>query len=141
MDFMPSMVGEDGVIRGPAGDGRVAAILRDDVAAAAVAVLTSGGHDGHTYDLTGPEAFSFAEAAALLTRVTGKPIRFEDETEEQAYASRARARRAGLGDPRLGELLPRDPRRQPRRGHPAVRDLTGRAPTSLAAHLRASPAS
>ena len=46
MDFIPNMVGADGVIRGPAGDGRVSAILRDDVAAAAAAVLTSDGHDG-----------------------------------------------------------------------------------------------
>ena len=34
MDFVPGMVGRDGFIRGPAGDGRVSAILRDDVAAA-----------------------------------------------------------------------------------------------------------
>jgi len=61
MDFIPSMVGADGVIRGPAGDGRLAAILRDDVAAAALALLTSDGHDGRSYDLTGREAFSLAE--------------------------------------------------------------------------------
>ena len=67
MDFIPSMVGADGVIRGPAGDGRVAAILRDDVAAAAVALLTTDGHDGQSYDLTGREAFSLAEAAALMS--------------------------------------------------------------------------
>ena len=46
MDFIPGMVGADGVIRGPAGDGRVSAILRDDVAAAAAAVLRGDGHDG-----------------------------------------------------------------------------------------------
>ena len=57
----------EGVIRGPAGDGRLAAILRDDVAAAAVEVLTSDGHDGRSYDLTGREAFSLAEAAALMS--------------------------------------------------------------------------
>ena len=45
LDFIPNMVGEDGAIRGPAGDGRLAAILRDDVAAAAAAVLTGDGHD------------------------------------------------------------------------------------------------
>ena len=39
LDFLPAMVGEDGVIRGPAGDGRVSAVARDDVAAAAAAVL------------------------------------------------------------------------------------------------------
>jgi uncharacterized protein YbjT (DUF2867 family) len=89
MDFVPSMVRPDGAIRGPAGDGRVAAILRDDVAAAAAAVLTSSGHDGATYDLTGREAFSLAEAAELITRLTGRAVRFENETDEQAYASRA----------------------------------------------------
>ena len=94
MDFIPTMVLADGVIRGPAGDGRLAAILRDDVAAAAGAVLTSGGHDGRTYDLTGPEAFSLAEAAELMRRATGKAIRFQDETDEEAFASRA-----GFGAP------------------------------------------
>jgi uncharacterized protein YbjT (DUF2867 family) len=66
MDFVPSMV-VDGVIRGPAGDGRAAAILRDDddVAAAAAAALGSGGHDGRTYDLTGPQSFSLGEPTSL----------------------------------------------------------------------------
>src|SRR4051812_14583963 len=58
MDFIPSMIGSDGVIRGPAGDGRIAAILREDVAAAAAAVLLGAGHDGQTYELTGREAFT-----------------------------------------------------------------------------------
>ena len=39
LDFLPEMAGEDGVIRGPAGDGLVAAVSRDDVAACAAAVL------------------------------------------------------------------------------------------------------
>jgi NAD(P)H dehydrogenase (quinone) len=64
VDFVPRMVGEDGVIRGPAGDGRVSAILRDAVAAAAAAVLTSQGHAGKSYDLTGPSSFTLAEAQA-----------------------------------------------------------------------------
>ncbi len=89
MDFIATMVGADGVIRGPAGDGRVAAILREDVAAAAVAVLTSDGHDGRTFDLTGPASFSLGEAAELMTRLTGREVRYEHETEEEAYASRA----------------------------------------------------
>ena len=36
----------DGVIRGPAGDGRMAAVARDDIAASAAAVLTEDGHEG-----------------------------------------------------------------------------------------------
>jgi NAD(P)H dehydrogenase (quinone) len=88
MDFIPSMVGADGVIRGPAGDGRVGAVLRADVADVAVAVLTGTGHDGAAYDVTGPESFTLAEAAEAIAQATGKPVRFHDETLEEAYASR-----------------------------------------------------
>ncbi len=60
-DFLPLMVGEDGVLRGPAGDGRVAAVATDDVAAAAVAVLRDpAAHAGRTYELTGPQALDAA---------------------------------------------------------------------------------
>ena len=88
-DFLPLMA-TDGAIRGPAGDGRVAAVARDDVAAAAAAVLADPGpHAGATYDLTGPEALSLAEAAALITEVTGTPTTYVAETLPEAYASRA----------------------------------------------------
>jgi NAD(P)H dehydrogenase (quinone) len=89
LDFIPSMAGPDGVIRGPAGDGRVAAVLRDDVAAAAAAVVASGGHEARTYGLTGPETFTLAEAAAAIGRATGREVRFHDESDEEAFASRA----------------------------------------------------
>jgi uncharacterized protein YbjT (DUF2867 family) len=83
MDFIPHFAGEDGVIRGPAGEGRLAAVLRDDLADAVVAVLTSDGHDGAVYDISGPTAFSLSEIAELLG------AQYVDETEEEAYASRA----------------------------------------------------
>lgn len=83
MDFIPHFADGDGVIRGPAGEGRVAAVLRDDLADAVVAVLTSDGHDRAIYEITGPSAFSLAEIAELLG------ARYVDETEEEAYASRA----------------------------------------------------
>jgi uncharacterized protein YbjT (DUF2867 family) len=89
LDAIPELVAEDGVIRGPAGDGRVAAVARDDVADVAVAVLTSDGHDGQAYDITGPTSFTLAEAAAELSRATGRTIGYERETLEQARASRA----------------------------------------------------
>ena len=68
IDFLPLMVGADGVIRGPAGDGRVAA-ARDDIADVAVLGDAGDGHDGRTYDMTGPEALTMAEAAEELSRV------------------------------------------------------------------------
>ena len=88
-DFLPLMA-QEGVIRGPAGDGRVAAVARDDVAAVAAVVLADpGSHAGLTHDLTGPEAITLAEAAAVIAEVTGRPTRYLDETVEEAYASRA----------------------------------------------------
>ena len=91
IDFLPLMVGADGEIRGPAGDGRAAAVTRDDIADVAATVLLdeTGAHDGRTYDMTGPEAFTLAEAAEELSRAAGRPISYHPETIEEAYASRA----------------------------------------------------
>jgi NAD(P)H dehydrogenase (quinone) len=92
MDFIASMVGPDDVIRGPAGEGRVAPILRADVATACAALLlvgTDGRHDGATYDLTGRERLSLADAAAILGRHAGREIRYEDEPDDEALQSRA----------------------------------------------------
>jgi uncharacterized protein YbjT (DUF2867 family) len=88
-DFLPAMV-VDGVIRGPAADGRAAVVAQDDIADAAVAVLLAPEeHRGTTYDITGPEALTFAELAAIATRATGQPVEYLPETLEEAYASRA----------------------------------------------------
>jgi NAD(P)H dehydrogenase (quinone) len=57
-----------------AADGRVAPISRADCAAAAAAVLTSDGHEGQTYEITGSEALSQADIARLLTEVSGQPV-------------------------------------------------------------------
>ena len=89
----------------------------------------SDGHDEQTYDLTGPASFSLAEAAALLG------VRFEDETDEQAYASRA-----GYGAPDWEVRGWVTSYQAIRDGSfdvvsPAVRELTGREPTALAAYL------
>jgi uncharacterized protein YbjT (DUF2867 family) len=89
LDFIPFFCGSDGVIRGPAGDGRAGFVARADVADVAAAVLTDDGHEGRTYDLTGAESISLARAAELLSRVTGREIRFHDETMEEARTSRA----------------------------------------------------
>ncbi|MBC7267510.1 MAG: SDR family oxidoreductase [Streptomyces sp.] len=59
-----------------AGDGRVASAARADYAAAAVAVLTGEGHENRTYELSGDEAWSFAEYAAELSRQTGREIAY-----------------------------------------------------------------
>ena len=89
-DFATALVGEDGVIRGPAGDGRVAMVAQDDIADVAVAVLRDpAAHAGATYDLTGPEELTLTEVAAVLTAVTGRAVSYVPETLEEAFASRA----------------------------------------------------
>lgn len=88
-DFFPLFADEEGVIRGPAGTGRVAAVARDDVADAATGVLRDpDAHAGATYRLTGPEAFSFPEAAERMSQVIGRRFRYVDQTLAEAYASR-----------------------------------------------------
>jgi NAD(P)H dehydrogenase (quinone) len=91
LDYLPLLVGEDGVIRGPAGEGRCAWVARDDVADAAAAVLGAAGeHDGVVYDLTGPEAHTLTWAAEQLSAVCGREIGFRNETVQGAYESRTR---------------------------------------------------
>jgi uncharacterized protein YbjT (DUF2867 family) len=90
LDFLPFFVDAEGVIRGPAGDGAVSAVARDDIADVAVRVLLEPAvHDGQSYDVTGPEALTLEQAAATLSEVTGRQIRYVAETAEEAYASRA----------------------------------------------------
>ena len=140
LDFFPLFVGDDLVIRGPGGSGRVAGVARDDIADVAATVLLSGGaHDGRRYDLTGPEAFTFADAARELSRAAGREIGYHDETLAEAYASRA-----GYGAPdwmvagwvstytavAAGELdVVTD----------AVETIAGHRPMSLAEYLAANP--
>ena len=90
MDMMELFAGDDGVIRGPAGDGRCSLVSRSDVAATAVAVLLDpAAHADTAYDLTGPEALTLAEVAEKISAVRGHRVRFVDETVDEAYASRA----------------------------------------------------
>lgn len=91
LDVFPSFVGSDGVLRGPAGQGRVAGVARADVARVAVAVLTDpAAHQGATYDLTGPEALTMTQIAKTIGQATGRTVSYHDETVAEAYASRRR---------------------------------------------------
>lgn len=91
LDLVPSWIGPGDAIRGPAGEGRVAWVARDDVADVAAAVLTEAGgaHDGRTYDVTGPAAVTLGETAAVLAELAGRPIAYVPETLAEARASRA----------------------------------------------------
>jgi NAD(P)H dehydrogenase (quinone) len=92
LDVLPFFADDDGVIRGPAGDGLIAGEARADVAdGAAVALRSPAEHVGATYELTGPEALSFTDVAARAAKALGRSLRFEDESVEDAYAWRRAA--------------------------------------------------
>jgi len=91
-DAAPHFVNAEGVIRGPAGSGRVAAVAQADVADVAAAALRNpAAHAGATYTLSGPEALTMAEVADRLTVALGREVRYVDETVEAAYAWRRAA--------------------------------------------------
>ncbi len=95
LDALPLFADDEGTIRGPAGEGRVAAVARADVADVAAAVLRSpADHVGATYTLTGPEALTLGEVAQRAGAVLGRELRYVEESVEEAYASR----RAGYPD-------------------------------------------
>ena len=66
-----------------AGDGRTAFIARDDIAAAIASALSNPPAESTTYTLTGAEALTNAEIAALAAEVTGKPLQAVHLTDEQ----------------------------------------------------------
>jgi uncharacterized protein YbjT (DUF2867 family) len=88
LDILPWLVGNDGVIRGPAADGRFAPVAREDIADVAIAALLDPALDGHGYDLTGPTAVTMRQVDAFAEE-SGRPIRYHPETLDEAYASRA----------------------------------------------------
>ncbi|MFB7248663.1 SDR family oxidoreductase [Streptomyces populi] len=75
------VLAHDAVVQA-AGTGRIASASRADYAAAAVAVLTGEGHENTTYELSGDEAWGFAEYAAELSRQTGKEIVYNSVSPE-----------------------------------------------------------
>jgi uncharacterized protein YbjT (DUF2867 family) len=62
-----------------------------DVGAAAAAVLTSDGHAGCTYVLTGPEAITYGQVAAELSAATGRAVEYVDLPGEDARRAMVQA--------------------------------------------------
>jgi uncharacterized protein YbjT (DUF2867 family) len=78
---VPDIV-RSGELRLPLGDTTLAPIDIDDIAKVAYAVLTTPGHEGRTYTMTGPEALTMAGAAGHISDAIGKPVRYIDVSAE-----------------------------------------------------------
>jgi len=77
-------INESAEVAVPAGHGRVGFVAASDVAAVAARVLTSTGHEGATYVLTGPEALRFKDVAARISAVFAREVGYTDQPARRA---------------------------------------------------------
>ncbi|HXP07234.1 MAG TPA: SDR family oxidoreductase [Acidobacteriaceae bacterium] len=73
------MFDEDGVMKGPGGQGKVSWVGREEIAEAAAKLLASNEPLLGTLPMTGPSALSLTETAAMISSVKHRPLRYEDE--------------------------------------------------------------
>ncbi|MBP2236989.1 NAD(P)H dehydrogenase (quinone) [Sinorhizobium kostiense] len=121
-----------------AGEGRISHVARGDLARAAAAALESGSNESRTYTLTGAEARTTEEIAALAADATGKKLDVVHISDEALAAG---LKGAGLPDFLVPILVSFDA--NTREGHfdivtGDVAALTGKAPLSLSIFLEAS---
>jgi NAD(P)H dehydrogenase (quinone) len=72
-----------GALLASVGDGRVASASRIDFAQAVAAVVTTGGHLGETYELSGDVAWTYDDLAAAFSEVLGQDVTHQAVTPEQ----------------------------------------------------------
>ena len=88
-DFFVDLCREYGEIKGPAGNGKVSAVVRSDVSEVAAKILENlGKWENQTLNMTGPEELSMAEIVKAVSKYFGKEIKYIEETVEEAYESR-----------------------------------------------------
>jgi uncharacterized protein YbjT (DUF2867 family) len=90
--FMQNLLGSAGMIKSgtlyqPAGDGRSGHIDARDIGDVAAAALSTRGHEGKTYRLTGPQDLSLHDIARILGDVLGKPVAYVDVPRDAAKQS------------------------------------------------------
>jgi len=122
---------EEGTIAAPAGQGRAGFVAARDVAAVAARVLTTPGHDGAIYVVTGPEALGYADIAARISAVFARQVDYEDQPPERALelmATSGMARWEAEGNLELFEWI-RQGGAQGVTG--TVREVTGASPLPL----------
>lgn len=90
--FMSNVLGwadsiaSERVLRSSTGEGKIAFIHPDDIAEVVTSALTTRSYVGESLVITGPEALSYGEMAARIGAATGRPVRFEPISEEEARA-------------------------------------------------------
>lgn len=123
LDWAPQIRATD-VVRAPYGDARWAPVHERDIADVAVQVLTTDGHFGATYELTGPETITYHERARLIGEAMGRPVRLQEITPGLARSAMVvRGVPAAVADTLLALTATGVERPEP--VLPTVRELTG----------------
>ena len=126
-----STISSQGAFYAPAGNAKASIVDVRDIASIAAKALTETGHEGKTYDITGPEALTHAEMADRLSNTLGKTIQYIDVPPEAM-----RQALLGFGMPAwqadgLVEDYDHYRRGEAAMVTSAVRDLTGKEATSF----------
>jgi len=82
-NFYAGTIKSDGAFYAAGGNGPIAFIDVRDVGAVAAKTLTTDGHLGKTYTLTGPEALTYAQVAEKLSALLGRTVEYLALTQEQ----------------------------------------------------------
>ena len=85
LQWVPQLRAGD-VVRAPFADVPIATIDPYDIAAVAATALTSSGHEGRSYRLSGPESLKPADRVRVLADVLGRELRFEGQSDDEARA-------------------------------------------------------
>ena len=85
LPFAPSI--QAGVLQAPIEEAEVSVVDARDIAAVVAVALTEDGHEGRTYDVTGPQALTHAEIAAAFGAAAGHAVRFEPVAPEAFVAT------------------------------------------------------
>jgi uncharacterized protein YbjT (DUF2867 family) len=136
-EFMPAYfrqaasIAAKGAMFLPMGDARIASIDVGDIAEIAADVLTSSGHEGKTYPLTGPEALTMTQVAEKLSAATGKTIRYVNVPPEDARQAQLAAGMPPYLADALFELFAERRNGKEAKVWPDAAVLLGRPPTSF----------
>jgi uncharacterized protein YbjT (DUF2867 family) len=127
---VPGMVA-NGVFVRPMEDARIASMDVGDIAEFAATVLTSPGHEGKIYPLTGPESLSMAEVAQKLSTATGKSIRYVNAAPEEVRKAQLAAGMPEYTADALAELFAERRKGKEAQVSHMFETIIGRRPTSF----------
>lgn len=118
------------LVAAPFGDVGLPTIDPADIAEVAAAALRGSGHAGQTYELTGPALITPRQQAQAISDALGEPIRFVEQTREEARARMLEFMPETVADTTLAILG--DPTPAEQRISPDVERIIGRAPRTYA---------